>query len=58
MTGGQEAYLILAIVTFLSYVGLLAYGVAVASTRPEERGAEQRRKTRASGAGRPATQAH
>ena len=59
MTGGQEAFLIMAIVAFLCYIGLLAYGVAVASTRPDERAADEpARKGRANAGNRAAPQAH
>jgi len=43
MSTGEEAYLALVLAAFLSYFALLAYGIAVASSRPGERRASEYR---------------
>ena len=56
MSTGEEAYLALVIAAFLSYFAVLAYGIAVASTRPNERAAPDYRIEKTGGSA--ATHAH
>lgn len=51
MSPGETAYLALAITAFLTYIGLLAYGVAVAAERPSDRVAAERKQRTPSGSG-------
>lgn len=58
MSPGETAYLVLVVVAFLSYVGLLGYGVAVASERPDGRVSESRAKQEKTARGSGAAHAH
>lgn len=52
MSRGEIAYLALVLAAFISYLGLLAYGVATSSERPSDEAAEQKMPQRRAPAGR------
>src|SRR6185437_1989892 len=58
MSPGETAYLVLVVTAFVSYIGVLAYGVAVASERPDGRVSDSRARQEKTARGSGAAHAH